>query len=71
MTEPVKPEDPAQEVRRTALEMALNHHGHSETPAAAKTVVVTAQAFARFLEDGGLFDIAQVAAEQRERRNPS
>lgn len=63
----VKPEDPAQEVRRAALQMALQHHSQATTPAAPKTVVVTAQAFEQFLLDGGLFDIAQVAAERQRR----
>lgn len=62
-----KPDEPGQEVRRTALEMALQHHSHGTTPAAAKTIVVTAQAFEQFLIDGGLFDIAQVAAERQRR----
>lgn len=63
----IKPDDPGQEVRRTALEMALQHHSHGTTPAAAKTIVITAAAFEQFLLDGGLFDVAQVAAERRDR----
>jgi hypothetical protein len=69
VTEAAKPENPGQEVRKTALQMALQHHSQGTTPAAAKTIVVTAQAFEQFLLDGGLFDIAQVAADRNQRNS--
>lgn len=60
-----RPQDPGQEIRKAALDMALRHHSGASTPAAPKTVVVTAQAFEQFLLEGGLFDIAEVARDRR------
>lgn len=61
--------DLAQEIRKAALDMALRHHSNASTPAAPKTVVVTAQAFEQFLLDGGLFDIAEVARDRQPRNS--